>query len=90
MLQKYILAGKFANLAYLCVKFYNFDMAKKKKPLPLLEKITITGIAAEGKAIAKKDDLVIFVPYVVPGDMVDLQLTRKKNSYAEAKVVYFH
>ena len=65
-------------------------MAKKKKPLPLLENITITGIAAEGKAIAKKDDLVIFVPYVVPGDVVDLQLTRKKNSYAEAKVVRFH
>ena len=63
---------------------------KKKKPLPLLEKITITGIAAEGKAIAKKDDLIIFVPYVVPGDVVDLQLTRKKNSYAEAKVVHFH
>ena len=65
-------------------------MAKKKKPLPLLENITITGIAAEGKAVAKKDDLVIFVPYVVPGDVVDLQLTRKKNSYAEAKVVRFH
>lgn len=65
-------------------------MAKKKKSLPLLENITITGIASEGKAIAKKDDLVIFVPYVVPGDVVDLQLTRKKNSYAEAKVVRFH
>ena len=65
-------------------------MAKKKKPLPLLEKITVTGIASEGKAIAKKDDMVIFVPYVVPGDVVDLQLTRKKNSYAEAKTVHFH
>jgi len=64
-------------------------MVKRKKPLPLLENITVTGIAAEGKAIAKKDDLVIFVPYVVPGDIVDLQLTRKKNSYAEAKVVRF-
>ena len=59
----------------------------KKKPLPMLEDITITKIAAEGKAIAKVDDLVIFVPYVVPGDIVDLQLTRKKNSYAEAKVL---
>ena len=59
----------------------------RKKPLPLLEDITITKIAAEGKAIAKVDELVIFVPYVVPGDVVDLQLTRKKNSYAEAKVL---
>ncbi len=66
-------------------------MAKKnKKPLPLFEHVTITGIAAEGKAIAKIENLVIFVPFVVPGDVVDLQLTRKKNSYAEAKAVKFH
>ncbi len=63
---------------------------KKKKILPIIENITITGIAAEGKAITKKDDLVIFVPFVVPGDVVDLQLTRKKNSYAEAKAIHFH
>lgn len=65
-------------------------MARKHKPLPLLENITITDVAAEGKAIAKVDDLVIFVPYVAPGDVVDLQLTRKKNKYAEAKPVHFH
>ena len=63
---------------------------KNKKPLPLLENVTITGIAAEGKAIVKLNDLVIFVPFVVPGDVVDLQLTRKKNSYAEARAVKFH
>ncbi len=62
-------------------------MARNKKQLPILEDVLITKIAAEGKAIAKVDDLVIFVPYVVPGDVVDLQLTRKKNSYAEAKVL---
>ena len=62
-------------------------MSRKKKPLPILENITITGIAAEGKAIAKVDQLVIFVPYAVPGDVVDLQLTKKKHSYAEAEVV---
>lgn len=65
-------------------------MARNKKPLPLLEKITISGVAAEGKAIAKTDNLVIFIPYVVPGDVVDLQITRKKNSYAEARAVFFH
>lgn len=59
----------------------------RKKQLPLLENIEITKIAAEGKAIAKVADLVIFVPYVVPGDVVDLQLTKKKNAYAEARVV---
>ena len=65
-------------------------MPKKKKILPLLEKVEITGIAAEGKAIAKVNDLVVFIPFVVPGDIVDIQLTRKKNSYAEGKAVYFH
>jgi 23S rRNA (uracil1939-C5)-methyltransferase len=66
-------------------------MAKKnKKLLPLLEKVLITGIAAEGKAVARHNDLVIFIPFVVPGDVVDIQLTRKKNSYAEGKAVRFH
>ncbi len=65
-------------------------MSRKKKPLPLLERITIIGVAAEGKAIAKVDNLVIFVPYAVPGDVVDLQIRRKKHSYAEAEVVKVH
>ena len=65
-------------------------MGRKKKELPLLEKITIPDVAAEGKALAKVNDLVIFVPYVVPGDVVDLQLKRKKNHYAEAVAVKFH
>lgn len=65
-------------------------MARKKKPLPLLEKILITDVAAEGKALAKVDGLAVFVPYVVPGDVVDLQLRRKKHSYAEAEAVHIH
>lgn len=65
-------------------------MARKKKELPLLEGITITGVAAEGKAIARVDNLVIFVPYVVPGDVVDLQIKRKKHNYAEAEAVKIH
>ena len=66
------------------------SMARKKKELPLLEKITITDVAAEGKALARVDDLVVFVPYVVPGDVVDLQVKRKKHHYAEAVAVRFH
>ena len=65
-------------------------MARKKKMLPTLEAVTITGVAAEGKAIAKVDEKVIFIPFVAPGDVVDVKLTRKKNSYAEGKAVYFH
>ncbi len=50
----------------------------------------ITDVAAEGKAIAKIEDMVIFVPYVVPGDVVDIQLRRKKRNYAEGEAVKFH
>ena len=65
-------------------------MARKKKQLPLLEKVTITDVAAEGMALARVNDMVVFVPYVVPGDVVDLQVKRKKHSYAEAVAVNFH
>ena len=65
-------------------------MARKKKEFPLLEQITITDVAAEGKALARVNDMVVFVPYVVPGDVVDLQVKRKKHSYAEAVAVKFH
>ena len=74
----------------------------KKKNLPILEHIEITGVAAEGKAIAKIQSdpyreadrstagrletpsdkgMVVFVPNCVPGDIVDLQVTKKKRSF---------
>ena len=69
-------------------------MARKKKPLPLLENIKITDVAAEGKALARvklretdESPIVIFVPYGAPGDIVDLQIDRKKHSFAEAHIV---
>jgi 23S rRNA (uracil1939-C5)-methyltransferase len=65
-------------------------LARNKKQLPLLEKVTITDVAAEGKAIARVNDMVVFVPFVAPGDVIDIQLTRKKHSYAEGKAVFFH
>ena len=65
-------------------------MARKKKPLPLLEKILITDVAAEGKALAKVDGLAVFVPYVGPGDVADVQIRRKKHRYAEAEAVQSH
>ena len=56
-------------------------MTRSKKPLPILENITITDIAAEGKSIARVDDMVVFVPFTVPGDVVDLQVRKKKHHY---------
>lgn len=65
-------------------------MSRKRKELPLLESVTITDIAAEGKALVRVNDLVVFVPFVVPGDVVDLKIQRKKHHYAEAVAVKFH
>ena len=62
-------------------------MGRKKKELPIIENITITDVAAEGKALAKVDDMVVFVPFVVPGDVVDLQIKKKKHHYCEAVAV---
>lgn len=59
----------------------------KKKNLPLYENIEITGVAAEGKALVRINDIVTFVPNCVPGDIVDLQITKKKHSFMEARVV---
>ena len=64
-------------------------MTRKKKPLPLLESITIEAVAAEGKCLFHWDDLVVFVPFCVPGDVCDIQIRRKKHSFAEGEVVRF-
>ena len=65
-------------------------MGRKNRELPLLEHITISDTGAEGMAVAKVDGLVVFVPFVVPGDVVDIQLYKKKKSYAEGRAVKFH
>ena len=64
-------------------------MGRKRKPLPFIENVTIEAVAAEGKCITRVDDQVIFVPFCVPGDVVDLQVVKKKHKYCEAKVVRF-
>lgn len=75
-------------------------MNRKKKALPILKNITITDCAAEGKSLARitipahdgqteDTQMVVFVPYCVPGDVVDLQVRRKKQSFMEAEVVRF-
>ncbi len=63
---------------------------RKTKTRQILEEVEILKAVAEGNCIAKVDDLVIFVPFVVPGDVVDLEVYRKKKSFAQAKVVKFH
>jgi 23S rRNA (uracil1939-C5)-methyltransferase len=64
-------------------------MSRKNKPNTILEGVTIEAIAAEGKCLFHHDDYVVFVPFCVPGDIVDVEIYRKKHKYAEGRVVKF-
>ena len=60
---------------------------KKEKKRIVLENIIVTDYAAEGKALAKIDGKVIFISGAVPGDLVDVFLTKNKKDWAEARVI---
>lgn len=62
-------------------------MSRKRKELPTVEGLEITGVAAEGKSIARWNDLVVFIPYGAPGDVADVKIDRKKHSFAEGHIV---
>ena len=55
-----------------------------------MEQVSITEAAAEGKALARVENMVVFVDNAVPGDVADLQVTRKKSNYREARAIHFH
>lgn len=63
---------------------------RRKKELPVLENVLITDIGAEGNAVARVDNQVVFVPMLVPGDVVDIKVSRKRRKYLEGTVVRFH
>ena len=56
----------------------------------MLEKVLVTDIGAEGNAVARVDNQVVFVPMLVPGDVVDIKVRRKRRKYLEGSVVRFH
>ncbi len=64
-------------------------MAKKRRELPFHEGVEIVDVAAEGKSIAKVDGLIVFVPFAIPGDVVDIQTYRKRKGFAEGRVMRF-
>lgn len=65
-------------------------MSRKRRELPIVENLEITGIAAEGKSLGRWNEMVVFVPFGAPGDAVDVQLTKKRHSFAEGKIVKMH
>ncbi len=62
----------------------------RKKELQVLEKVLITDIGAEGNALARVDNQVVFVPMLIPGDVVDIMVRKKKKKFLEGSVVRFH
>ena len=62
-------------------------MTRKHKPFPILENVLIEAIAAEGKCLFHYEDKVVFVSFCVPGDIVDVQITKKKHSFMEGRIV---
>jgi 23S rRNA (uracil1939-C5)-methyltransferase len=61
-------------------------MKKLPAEKKFLQNITVIDIAEEGKGVGKSDDLVIFIEKAVPGDVVDIEILRKKKNFAEARV----
>ena len=59
----------------------------RKKSLPVLRGVTITDIGSEGNAIARIDDMVLFVPGMIPGDVIDVRVTKKKKRYMEGVAI---
>ncbi len=64
-------------------------MARKKANYPLIEGLEITTLAAEGKAMGRYGEVVVFVPLTVPGDVVDVQIRSKRRRYMEGYVVRY-
>ena len=64
-------------------------MARKKANYPLIEGLEITTLGAEGKAMGRWNDVVVFVPMTVPGDVVDVQIRSKRRRYMEGFVVRY-
>jgi len=62
-------------------------MGRKNKNLPLLQNVEILDAGAEGKAVARVDGVVVFTTNVIPGDVVDIQVTKKREKYMEGKVI---
>lgn len=61
-------------------------MARKRKPFPILEGVTVTDVATEGNALARVNGMVVFIPFGAPGDVADIRLVKKKKSYAEGQI----
>jgi 23S rRNA (uracil1939-C5)-methyltransferase len=65
-------------------------MGRKRRKNPFFEEVEVLELAAEGKSFARINDQVLFIPNTVPGDVVDVQVTKKRRRYMEGMVKKFH
>lgn len=65
-------------------------MGRRNKKHPLLERVLIEDIAAEGKALARVENKVVFTAFAIPGDVVDIQVTQERKSYMEGYITQYH
>lgn len=87
--------GAMVVLFYLCrIDSRNATMknngGKRRRSHPVIEQVQIIDVASEGKSIGKVNDMVVFVPDTIPGDIVDVQLTRRQKNFAEGYALRFH
>lgn len=61
-------------------------MRRNKRERIKIDHVEVVDIAEEGKGVGKANDLVLFIPRAIPGDVVDVEVTRKKRNFAEASV----
>ncbi|MBO7269930.1 MAG: 23S rRNA (uracil(1939)-C(5))-methyltransferase RlmD, partial [Bacteroidales bacterium] len=64
-------------------------MGRRNKERVILESVEIQSVAAEGKALARVDNMVVFMPYGAPGDIVDVQILKKRKQHAEGRIVRY-
>ena len=62
-------------------------MSRTRKELPQMMNVPVVDINSKGKGVAKADDLVVFVDHAVPGDVIDIQITKKKKNYSLGRVI---
>jgi len=61
-----------------------------RKKNVVLQQVTVEDYAAEGKALGRTEGKVVFISGAVPGDVVDVQLSKNKKDWAEGKAIGFH
>ncbi|NMC40314.1 MAG: TRAM domain-containing protein, partial [Bacteroidales bacterium] len=56
----------------------------------VLEKVVVESMSSDGRAVARYGDMVIFIPFAAPGDIIDLKVTSRRKNYLEGVIASIH